>query len=91
MNRENLIHKLTKLGVPRSAYGLYDEVFSSTVVIYENYSKWEVFKIDEKGDRFDMKIFKSEDEACRYVYDIFVDAKALVKKYHMKWYGKDLE
>ena len=39
--------------------------------LYKNYSIWEVFYIDERGNRDDKHTFHSENEACEYIYEEF--------------------
>ncbi len=75
MNREELKVELDKLGIPENYYSLYGDLWTdSTMVIYQNYSKWEVFHW-ERGSRYDEHIFFSEHAACEYLLDNFINLR----------------
>jgi hypothetical protein len=84
MNRFDLEGQLKLLGVNDSEYSLWGELKSDSIVIIHNYNKWEVFYFDERGGRNDEFEFKSEDEACSYVYKLFIDAKEVQLKFGIK-------
>lgn len=72
MNIIELKAKLDELGVGSNEYSLDGSVSNwDTIVLYKNYSKWEVFYIDERGNRDDKHIFYSENDACTYIYEEF--------------------
>lgn len=73
MNKNELEYKLNLLEVRPSSYSLEGEILSDRIVLYNSYHNWEVFYIDERGGRHDVKVFSSEDEACQYIYKIFRD------------------
>lgn len=100
MDRKKLIEKLTELGVPPGdnaytifvRYGYSGDLFPNSIAMWENYQgKWEVFTMDDRLGRQDKGIFRSEEEACQYIYDFFVDLKEFSKEYHVKWFGKSLD
>lgn len=73
MNRVELKKELDLLGVSGARYSLYDELKSDCIILFHNYSKWEVFYLDERGGRNDERNFGSENEACLYIYGLFRD------------------
>jgi len=71
MNKQELIQQLDLIHVPRGIYNLNGECFPDKTTISESGSDWEVFSIDERGNKVNDKIFKSEEEACQYLYDAY--------------------
>lgn len=72
MNIIELKAKLNELGVEPNEYSLEGSVANwNTIVLYKNYNIWEVFYIDERGNRDDKNTFQSENEACEYIYEEF--------------------
>ena len=72
MNIIELKAKLNELGVEPNEYSLEGSVANwNTIVLYKNYSIWEVFYVDERGNRDDKHTFHSENEACEYIYEEF--------------------
>lgn len=69
MNREELKRKLDELGVSDKEYSLYGSLEPDRIVLYQNYSKWEVFYFSERGSREDYQFFFSEELACQYIYE----------------------
>lgn len=74
MTRAELKIELDKINIPENYYSLYDELMPDRIVVYHNYSQWEVFYY-ERGSRNNEKIFLSEDAACKYVLNYFIDLK----------------
>ena len=65
MNREKLAKILDIEGIPSTWYSLYGDFFTpNRIVLYENYAKWEVYYIDERGGRTLLTSCMSEDAAC---------------------------
>ena len=62
MTRKELERKLKQLGY-LDLYSLDGSVGPDRVVLYKNYAVWEVFYIDERGNRTVPKLFSSEEEA----------------------------
>jgi len=83
MNRVELKDRLDLLGIASNRYSLTGELKADTVNLYENYNKWEVFYLDERGRRNDERVFSSEGEACNYIYELFVDAKNIENKINL--------
>ena len=67
MTRKELERKLKQLGY-LDLYSLDGSVGPDRVVLYKNYAVWEVFYIDERGNRTVPKLFSSEEEAYDYLY-----------------------
>ena len=72
---ENLKNSLSILGISEKEYSLDGSLNPDSIILYHNYSKWEVFYLDERGIKNSEKIFDSESEACLYIYKRFIDSK----------------
>jgi len=81
MNRKELKYKLGELNVYPESYSLEEELLPDSIVLYPNYSKWEVFYFDERGNRDNERIFFSENDACNYIYNHFKKQKEIEKKF----------
>lgn len=79
MTRKELERKLKQLGY-LDLYSLDGSVGPDRVVLYKNYAVWEVFYIDERGNRTVPKLFSSEEEAYGYLYKEAVDMYELLLK-----------
>ena len=71
MNKDILKKELDKLGVNPNEYSLNGNIESDKIVLYQNYSKWEVFYFDERGGRNCEKVFCNEEDACLYISSSF--------------------
>lgn len=67
--------ELDKLGVNPNEHSLNGNIESDKIVLYQNYSKWEVFYFDERGGRNCEKVFCNEEDACSYIYELFKSNK----------------
>lgn len=67
MTKIELIKKLKELGYA-DFYSLDGSLDPDRRILYHNYSKWEYFYFDERGNRDPIKIFLSEEEAYDYIY-----------------------
>lgn len=83
MKIEELKIKLTELGISTCEYNLTNELVNDAINLYQNYDVWEVFYLDEKGNRNNEKKFESESTACQYIYKLFKDAKAIAQKFQI--------
>lgn len=77
MNKDILKKELDKLGVNPNEYSLNGNIESDKIVLYQNYSKWEVFYFDERGGRNCEKVFCNEEDACSYIYELFKSTRWL--------------
>ena len=68
MNIKQLKIKLEEKEIHSGFYSLDGTLLPDRIVLYSNYSKWEVFYFDERGGRHDEKTFFSENDACLYIY-----------------------
>jgi len=68
MNIQELKERLKIKGVNEETYSLDGTLYPMRVILYKNYSKWEVFYLDERGNRDGHRIFYSENDACLYMY-----------------------
>jgi hypothetical protein len=80
MTRDELKIKLNEMNIPEDYYSLYDDLGSDRIIIFHNYSKWEVF-FYERGSRRCERIFLSENDACEYVLKYFINLKQWSEKY----------
>lgn len=71
MNRQDLKHKLDEMGIDENYYSLSGNLEWDKIILYENYSNWEVFYLSERGTRDNLHVFHSEDEACQYIHQEF--------------------
>jgi len=83
MNKEDLRLQLNLLHVKATDYSLDGLLKNDCVVLHQNYYKWEVLYIDEKGRREDEKIFNSESEACYYILKLFTELKEIEKRFNL--------
>lgn len=81
MTIQELENKLKELEISSQEYSLNGDLIFDSINLFENYSTWEVFYLDEKGNRNDEKKFESESEACKYIYKLFNDAKKIKEKF----------
>lgn len=71
MNRKDLKFELDKLGINENMYSLYGDLVNDRIILYENYYRWEVFYLSERGTRDNYRVFFTEDEACNYILGLF--------------------
>ena len=69
MTRKELERKLEQLGC-LDWYSLDGSLCSDRRILYENYSVWEYFYMDERGNRTPLKLFTSAEEAYDYIYKV---------------------
>ena len=67
MTRKELERILEQLGC-LDWYSLDGSLCSDRRILYENYSVWEYFYMDERGNRTPLKLFTSAEEAYDYIY-----------------------
>ena len=63
MNKIILKEELDKLNVPAFYYSLNGELLPDRIILSTE-DNWNVFYLDERGNRHQEKIFNSEKEAC---------------------------
>lgn len=68
MNLLELKDKLYWCNVPDRWYSLNDGLKPDACILYQNYSKWEFFYLDEKGGRHDYRIFNNDEEAFNHLW-----------------------
>lgn len=73
MNRKELAKLLEIEGIPSTMYSLDGDLFTpDRIVLYKNYSLWEVFYLGDRGERDTIKMCTSEDEACTCIHQELV-------------------
>lgn len=70
---KDLKDKLKKLNIKESHYSLSGELKSDSIILYYNYTKWEIFYMDEKGHRNQLGIFDKEEDACNFFYELMIE------------------
>ncbi len=74
MGRHQLKLALDELGVDPQYYSLFGYSMTDATVIYRKGSYFEVCYLDERGGRGSgAEVFASEEEACEYVYKLFLN------------------
>lgn len=68
MTKENLNKRLQKLGIPSSYFSLDGGLEEGAFVLHDNRQNFEIF-LFERGNRFELKTFRTEGEACEYLYE----------------------
>ncbi|NOU62363.1 hypothetical protein [Marinifilum caeruleilacunae] len=81
MNKKDLKEELDLLNVNQEFYSLNGDLIPDTIVLVENYDLWEVFYFDERGSINNKKDFKTEKEACLYIYNLFVKSKEIKDRF----------
>ncbi len=68
MDLVELKDKLNRSNVPHRWYSLNDGLKPDACILFKNYSGWEFFYLDEKGDRHDTRMFAKEEDAYEYLW-----------------------
>lgn len=68
MKLDELKQKLLLSNAPERWYSIDDGLKADAYILYKNYSIWEYFYLDERGNRLDYKIFKEEEEAYEHLW-----------------------
>lgn len=77
MNIKELKELLQKENIPENAYSLSGGLQHDTYCIDEIYGTWEIY-YTELGQKSNLKVFKSEDEACNYFYNWLKETMSLM-------------
>lgn len=70
--------KLQELGIPQNIYSLKGNISNPGTVLYKNYAKWEVINVGDKGEQKITKIFYTEEEACQFILNQFIEYKKIM-------------
>lgn len=54
--------------IPSRWYSIDEGLKPDACILYKNYSYWEYFYLEEKGDRRDLKLFQKEEDAYDYLW-----------------------
>lgn len=68
MKLVELKEKLYWNNVPERWYSLDEGLKPDACILYKNYSKWEFFYLDEKGNRNDYEVFDDEEKAYEHLW-----------------------
>lgn len=75
MKVKQLKIQLESLGIPNNIYNLESNVSNSGTVLYQNYDKWEIIHIGDKGEQKIIKVFNNEEDACQFILSEFIKYK----------------
>lgn len=68
MNINELRKKLDYYNVPQHWYSLNDGLKPDACILFKNYSIWEYFYLDERGEKHEYKIFNNEESAFDFFW-----------------------
>jgi hypothetical protein len=81
VNTSELKIELSELNVNPNEYSLDGSLVPDSIILFHSYNEWQVFYLDERGDRNDQRVFSSEDEACQYILKLFIDSKEIQRRF----------
>lgn len=84
MNQLELREKLNLLGVKEYQYSLNGDLAPDRIILFHNHNEWQVFYLDERGTRNNVKIFESEEAACLYIYQLFYESSKISRQFRIK-------
>ena len=73
MNVKELMTRLKSMGISDTRYSLDGSLWPDRIILYHNYSLWEVFYFDERGNRNSLESFDNENDACEYILNAFIE------------------
>lgn len=68
MTLSELKKLLTSYNIPERWYSLNEGLKLDAFILHNNYSKWEYFYLDEKGEKHDFILFLNESDALDYLW-----------------------
>jgi hypothetical protein len=78
MKKYELMQKLIDEGYPENIYELDGGFPNDAFTLNKTKSGWEVY-FSERGSKYELKRFKTEDEACDYLYSFLSNDKGIQK------------
>lgn len=72
MNKEELRKRLIEERIPQDTYSLDGGFPYDKYCLLQNNGIWEVY-YSERGSKFKLKTFTSEENACEYFYNWLID------------------
>jgi hypothetical protein len=72
MKKQELEQKLIMNGIPNDMYSLIGGLPNEAYCLENNHTHWEVY-YSERGLKTNLKKFKSEEEACGYIYELITN------------------
>ncbi|HYG17968.1 MAG TPA: hypothetical protein VD816_03530 [Ohtaekwangia sp.] len=72
MTIPDLKEKLAELAVDPVYYSLDGKVMKDCMILGFEESRWVVFYCDENGRPENRRLFHSQEDACRYLYNYFI-------------------
>jgi hypothetical protein len=86
MNRLELTQKLKKIGISDAIYNLYGKEDSGIILSHNTLSinrKWRIDNIDDRGNKLETIFFRTENEACEYIYQRMIKFKWIMDNGHI--------
>jgi hypothetical protein len=88
MNKRELKKQLNKLGINKGYYSLNGLEFPDCTILSKNSEGWDVFYVDDRGNRTSENHFIKEEDAYTYLLKILKEEKELQDRID-KGYFKD--
>jgi len=86
MNIQELKQKLQLMGVGESNYSISGFEKPDTLILRDKGTIWEVFYLDERGGKHEVKEFFSESDAYEYFFKRFQSLYETGQKFGIKMY-----
>ena len=68
MTIQELKHNIKLNNIPDRLYSLNEGLKPDAYIIFENYSKWEYYYLDERGNQIDKLEFNNSSDAYDYLW-----------------------
>jgi hypothetical protein len=68
MTLEKLKENILNWEVPKYLYSINEGLKPNAYIIFENYTKWDYFFLDEKGERIGHRTFNNREDAFDYLW-----------------------
>jgi Immunity protein 59 len=84
MDIHELQQTLQTLGIKEIRYSLNGDIKTDAYILVSNYTKWEVYYLDERYVKRDEKNFSTESDACEYILKKFQSLIETGKRFGIK-------
>ena len=78
MNKIDLKSRLDDLNINPHIYNLEGSICNPGTILFENYEKWEIIVVGDKGEQTIEKVFKTESEACEFLLEKFIEFNKII-------------
>ena len=73
MTRQELVELLNEEGISPNTYSLDGDLLPNRIILYKNYNFWEIFYLDEKGNKKILKRCRNENDAYSFVHLFLIE------------------